>query len=75
MAKEKWYPCICTAVLGVLVIVFAWWQLSWGQIALTVLGALVILKGLINKCCCGEKIAECCKEEIKKEKRGGGCCS
>lgn len=62
MAKEKWFPCFCTIIVGALVIVFAWWQVSWGQIALTVLGALVVLKGLINRCCCTEKMLSCCKE-------------
>lgn len=79
--KEKWYPCICTAVMGVLVILFTWWQLSWSRWALTILGVLVILKGIINRCCCGEKMMECCKDEIAKEMKkeggtgGGGCCN
>ena len=45
-------PCYCTAVLGVLVIVFAWWQVSWAPIALTILGAAVIIKTFVNSCCC-----------------------
>jgi hypothetical protein len=51
-AGNKTLPCACTMVLGVLVIVFAWWKVGWGHIALTVVGALVILRGLINQCCC-----------------------
>jgi len=43
------------AILGALVIVFAWWQVSWGAIALTVLGALIIIKDLIGQCCCSDK--------------------
>lgn len=52
--EEKKKPCFCTALFGILIIVFAWWQVSWAPIALTVLGAIVILKGLINKCCCSD---------------------
>ena len=75
--KDKWFPCICTIILGALVIVFTWWTLPWSRWALTVLGALVILKGLINKCC-GQSIASRCKEEVSKEmseQSGGRCCS
>ncbi|HPQ81752.1 MAG TPA: hypothetical protein PLZ86_08550 [bacterium] len=61
--ENKWLPCMCTVVLGILVIVFAWVSVSWGNIALTIIGAAVILRGLINKCCCGDA--------FKKE--GGGC--
>ncbi len=72
--KDKWFPCVCTIILGALVILFAWLDVSWGRIALTVLGGLVILKGLINRCCCGEKMMSCC-EETSKPSGGGGCCS
>ncbi len=61
--EKKWLPCFCTIILGIGVIVFAWWNLSWAPIALTVLGALVIIRGFINRCCCGES----------KEKKN--CCS
>ena len=44
--------CCCTALIGALVIVFAWWKVSWGAIALTVLGVIIILKELTGKCCC-----------------------
>lgn len=50
--ETKTKPCGCTALLGALVIVFAWWQVSWGAIALTVLGAVIMLKELAGKCCC-----------------------
>lgn len=40
----------CTLILGVLVIVFTWWKVSWGPIALTVIGALLIMHGLVNRC-------------------------
>lgn len=52
---NKKRPCFCMAILGALVIVFAWWQVSWGAIALTVLGALIIIKDLIGQCCCSDK--------------------
>ena len=47
--------CYCGCVLGVLVIVFAWVDVSWGSIALTVLGALVAIKALVGTCCCAAK--------------------
>lgn len=53
--KSKSCCCCCTTLLGALVIVFAWWHVSWAGIALTVLGAAVILKGLISQCCCTGK--------------------
>ncbi len=59
---KKWMPCFCTIILGIAVIVFTWWQLSWAQIALTVVGALVIVKGLVGVCCCNPsgKGSSCC---------------
>ncbi|MFA7001821.1 MAG: hypothetical protein WC352_06730 [Candidatus Omnitrophota bacterium] len=53
--KSQKKPCCCGAVLGVLVIVFAWWKISWAAIALTVLGAAVIAKEIIGSCCCKDK--------------------
>lgn len=53
MENKKWMPCFCTILLGIAIIVFTWWTFSWSQILLTVLGALVIVKGLISGCCCG----------------------
>ncbi|EKD49985.1 MAG: hypothetical protein ACD_62C00691G0006 [uncultured bacterium] len=52
MEEKKFSPCFCTAILGLLVIVLAWWDFSWSGIALTIIGLLVIAKGLINQCCC-----------------------
>jgi len=49
---KKWAPCYCTIILGIAVIVFTWWHLSWAPIALTVAGALIVLKGIVGKCCC-----------------------
>jgi tetrahydromethanopterin S-methyltransferase subunit E len=61
--ENKWRPCFCGMALGILVIVFAWWKVSFAPIALTVVGGLVILHGLINKCCCRskKKEGECCQ--------------
>ena len=50
--EEKKHCCCCTASLGVLVIVFAWWHVSWAPIALTILGLMIILKEVIHQCCC-----------------------
>ncbi len=57
---KKWTPCWCTILLGIAVIVFTWWQLSWSQIALTIAGGLVIVKGLVGKCCCNPTDKSCC---------------
>jgi hypothetical protein len=58
--ESKTKPCCCSVLLGVLVIVFAWWQVRWGAMALTVLGVLVILKTLIPSCCCRSMLS--CKK-------------
>ena len=44
--------CWCACVLAVLVIVFAWLPISWANIALTILGALLVIKALVGTCCC-----------------------
>ena len=44
--------CCCRFVLAILVIVFAWWSVSWAKIALTVLGALLAILALVGTCCC-----------------------
>ena len=51
--------CCCRFVLAVLVIVFAWWRVSWANIALTVLGALLAVLALTGACCC----ASMCKDK------------
>ena len=54
--------CYCRLILALLVIVFAWWNVSWSPIALTVIGAILAIMALKkNTCCC------CKKEENKKE--------
>ena len=54
--KETKMPrCNCRAVLAVLVIVFAWVNVSWAPIALTVLGALLVGQSLAGVCCCAAK--------------------
>ncbi len=54
--------CYCGCLLGVLVIVFAWVDVSWSSIALTVLGALLAIKALVGTCCCTAK-----KEQAESE--------
>ena len=51
--------CWCNVVLAILVIVFAWVNASWTPIALTIVGALLVLKELGGKCCCAEMMAKC----------------
>jgi len=56
-------PCCCCAILlGGLVILFAWWKVTWGAIALTVLGIVIILKELISRCVC----SSVCKPKCEK---------
>ena len=53
--------CYCRFVLAALVIVFAWWNVSWAPIALTVIGAILAIMALShNKCCC-------CKHKEEKK--------
>lgn len=47
--------CYCRAVLAVLVIVFAWVNVSWAPIALTVLGVLLAVSALAGVCCCAAR--------------------
>ena len=47
--------CYCRVVLSILVIVFAWLTVSWANIALTVLGALLAIQALAGACCCASK--------------------
>ena len=54
-------PCWCGLVLGILVVVFAWWQVDWGYLALTIIGIIVAIKSCMGKCCCEAK-----KSEAKK---------
>ena len=44
----------CTIIMGILVIILAWWKVGWGAIVLTVIGALLIIHGFMNRCRCGE---------------------
>ena len=67
MEKKRWIPCFCTIILGILVIVFARLDASWTTMALTIVGVLVIIKGLINSCCCSDSFG-------KKEKKDNNCC-
>jgi hypothetical protein len=56
-------PCCCGILLGVLVIVFAWWDVSWANIALTVIGVLLVIKGLFGACCCKTMCESMCKKK------------
>lgn len=55
--------CFCRTILAILVIVFAWWHPGWERIALTVIGALLIILGLTGVCCCRPKL------EVKAEQK------
>ncbi|MBU0529094.1 hypothetical protein KKF86_04970 [bacterium] len=51
--------CYCRLILALLVIVFAWWNVSWAAIALTVIGAILAIMALkYDTCCCKSKCEE-----------------
>ncbi|MCK4943813.1 MAG: hypothetical protein KAS65_09560 [Candidatus Aminicenantes bacterium] len=50
--------CFCRSILSILVIVFAWWHPSWVHIALTVIGAILLILSLSGVCCCRTKCEE-----------------
>jgi hypothetical protein len=54
--------CYCAAVIGAVVIVLAWWHVSWGPIVLTILGVMLIIKDVRGKCGC----ASFCKPKTDK---------
>ncbi|MGD9379717.1 MAG: hypothetical protein PVI51_04035 [candidate division WOR-3 bacterium] len=47
--------CFCRFILAVLVIVFAWWNPSWANIALTIIGVLLAILALKRDFCCMAK--------------------
>ena len=56
--EEKSKCCCCSTMLGVGVIVLAWWKVSWAPVALTVLGVIIIVKELIGSCVCKGKVCK-----------------
>ena len=56
--------CYCGFLLAVLVIVFAWVPVSWANIALTVLGALLAVRALAGACCCAAKKEQTTEESL-----------
>jgi len=44
----------CSVFMGIIVIVFAWWNIggNWSKIILTVIGAILILTSLGGSCLC-----------------------
>ena len=63
--------CYCGCVLGILVIVFAWLDVSWANIALTVLGVLVAGKALAGTCCCTGKVGQAKSEDSEQDSPAG----
>ncbi len=63
--KPQMSRCCCRAVLAALVIVFAWLPVSWANIALTILGALLVILALVGTCCC----ATLCRKKEKAEEQ------
>ena len=47
--------CFCRFILAILVIVFAWWNPTWTNIALTIIGILLALLALKRDFCCMAK--------------------
>ena len=52
---KLWNQCWCRFILAVLVIVFAWLNVAWSNIALTIIGALLAILALTGTCCCAAK--------------------
>jgi hypothetical protein len=54
MSDDQTKPsrCMCRFVLAILVIVFAWLNVSWAHIALTILGGLLAIMAICGSCCC-----------------------
>jgi len=50
--EKKWTPCVCTIILGLAVVAVVWANPSWTNVALYILGGLVVIKGVIGTCCC-----------------------
>ena len=63
--------CWCRFVLAALVIVFAWWRVSWASIALTVLGGLLVVLALVSTCCCASKREDSKAGPGSKDIKGG----
>ena len=62
--------CLCRFILAALVIVFAWWHVSWGNIALTIIGALLAIMALKSDfCCCTSKQPKAKAKPKKKKKK------
>jgi len=53
--EEKMAACYCRFIFAILVIVFAWWHVSWAPIALTVLGVVLAILALKRDWCCRAK--------------------
>ena len=47
--------CFCRFILAALVVVFAWWNPAWANIALTIIGVLLVLLALKRDFCCMAK--------------------
>lgn len=47
--------CFCRLILAILVIVFAWWTVSWAPVVLTIIGILLAILTLTGFCCRGRK--------------------
>jgi len=61
--------CCCGLILAVLVIVFAWWGVSWAPIALTILGVLLVIKALVGTCCCETVCKDMSEEPAEQEEQ------
>ena len=58
-------PCICRAILAILIIILAWWQIGYNQILITFFAFILLVMALAgNVCCCRGKCVP--KEEVKQ---------
>ena len=65
MEKKKWSPCWCKIALGILIVVFTWYDFGYSKLIITACGVAVVIIGFINKCCCADE---------KGDKGPASCC-
>jgi len=60
--------CFCRALLPALVVVFAWWSVSWSNWILTIIGLILVFWALFanDKCCCMSCSAPSAEPVVKK---------
>ena len=58
--------CFCRAVLALLIIILAWWQVGYNQILITIFALILLVMALAGNVCCFHRHKCEKKEEVKK---------